>query len=659
MSSDLEFNAALELHKAGRLDEAEAAYRDLLARRPRHFDAQHLLGVIASQRGQFDRAITLIRAAIVMDPKRPAAFANLGNALMGAGRADEAAEAYRRALALDANLAEALFGLGNALRETDPDEAISAYEKAIAQRPAFVEAMANLASLQLARERAPVSLDLWLRASQLRPNAANLYIGAAKALTALERTDEAAQLLRGLGQISSVSNEDLFDAANALASARRFEDAARLYREILRRDPSLFPVLNNLGNMLRELGRLEEAEAAYRMALNAAPDDVGIICNRALILKDLGRAPEALAEVQRSIALKPTPVGHSNLGLLWMGENKIEEALAEFTAAEALAPGDPDLVFHQGVALLHLGRFAEGWRKYEGRWGQRRSRERKRAFPQPQWMGEDIEGRTILLHSEQGFGDTLQFVRYAPLVAERGARVVLECQPPLKRLMRETAGVAEVVARGESLPAFDLFVPLMSLPLVFGTALETVPGRVPYIRPPAEAVAAWADVAAGHDRPRIGLVWAGDARHYDVESNLIDQRRSVTLEAYAPLLGLPGVEFFSLQVGPLAGQARAFPQIVDHTPRIKDFADTAALVAHLDLVISVDTAVVHLAGALGKPVWVLSRFDNCWRWMREREDSPWYPQLRLYRQPAPRAWGPVLERLAADLRQWLDQHKRV
>jgi hypothetical protein len=262
-----------------------------------------------------------------------------------------------------------------------------------------------------------------------------------------------------------------------------------------------------------------------------------------------------------------------------------------------------------------------------------------------------------LVHTEQGFGDTFQFVRYVPLLAERGARVILECQPAVARLMAGVEGVAAVVPRGQPLPDFDLHCPLMSLPLVFGTTLETVPANIPYIRPADELVQQWSDVAAEFPGVRIGLVWAGDARHYDVESNVIDRRRSVSLEAYVPLLKIDGARFFSLQIGPSANQIKDHPAVIDRTARIRDFADTAGLIAHLDLVISVDTSVAHLAGAMSKPVWVLSRFDNCWRWMMEREDSSWYPTMRLYRQPAPFTWGPAIERLTADLRHWLEEKR--
>ncbi len=654
--SDAEFDYAVELHRAGKLDEAEAAYQQLLVKRPSHFDARHLLGVIASQRGQFDTAANLIELALTLNDTRPEAFVNLGNALMGASRAAEAEEAYRRALALNADLPEAVFGLANALRNAKPEEAIASYNRALTLRSNFVEAMANLAGVLLENDRAQEALDLWVKAQQLRPTAINLYLGVARALAALGRYDEAVSIFRGLAEVPSATVEELFEAGNALAQMRRHEEAGTLYREVLRRDPTLFPALNNLGNMLRELNKLDEAEAAYRRAMDAAPKDAGIISNHALILKDLGRLDEAEAQCKRSLVTQETAIGRSNLGLILMARGRVEDALEEFRAAEKLAPGDPDLLFHQGIALLHLGQLMEGWAKYEARWGQRRAQERRRNFRQPQWQGEPLQGRIILIHTEQGFGDTFQFVRYASLLAERDARVILECQPAVARLMTGVEGITTVVPRSQPLPDFDIHCPLMSLPRVFGTALESIPAQVPYIRPAADVVSQWNEIDATRS-PRIGLVWAGDARHYDIECNTTDRRRSVTLEAYAPLLTIPGAKFFSLQVGPSVEQAKAYPVLIDHTARIKDFADTAGLIAHLDLVISVDTAVAHLAGAMGKPVWVLSRFDNCWRWLREREDSPWYPTLRLYRQTAPYAWGPVLDRLAADLRRWVGEKR--
>ena len=650
--TEQDFEMGVAAHRAGRLDVAAAAYERIIAAAPRHFGATQFLGVVASQQGRFERAVELIGAAIAIDPSHASAHVNLANALMGLGRDVEAEAAYTRALALVPDLPEALFGLGNALRRRDAVAAAAAYERAIVARPDFVEALANLAELRVGQGRHAAALDLWVKASKLRPAEVNLYLGAARSLAALGRADEAAAIFRAVADTPLATAEQLFDSGNALARLRRFDAAVHLFRAVLARETGAPAAVNNLANMLRELGRLDEAEQVYGEALRLDPDNVAIICNRALLLFDLGRAAEAEAECCRALAKGPSAIAEHNLGLVLYLGGQIEAALGHFQAAARLAPDVPETRFNEGVALLHLGRLAEGWPRYEARWARGRAMETMRDLGRPQWRGGNIAGKTILVHAEQGFGDTLHFARYVPLLAARGARVVFEVQPPLVRLMAGVAGVAQIVPRGQALPDFDLHSPTMSLPLAFSTSLDSIPAHVPYIHPPADAVAQWDAALAGHALPRVGLVWAGDARHYDIECAMTDRRRSLPLAAFAPVLDVAGVEFFSLQIGPAAAQAREVPRLIDLTGPIRDFADTAGLIAHLDLVISVDTAVVHLTGALGKPVWVLSRFDNCWRWMREREDSPWYPTLRLFRQTAPGAWEPVIGHVRDALADW-------
>jgi hypothetical protein len=293
---------------------------------------------------------------------------------------------------------------------------------------------------------------------------------------------------------------------------------------------------------------------------------------------------------------------------------------------------------------LLRGEYAEGWREFEWRWRGGTAEEIKlRGFAEPQWQGEDVAGKTLLLHAEQGFGDTLQFCRYASLVGAT-ARVILEVQPPLVRLCSGLAGVARVVARGEPPPAFDLHCPLMSLPLAVGTTLDTIPSGVPYLAADPELVVGWRERLAGLDGLRVGLVWAGSLRP-EPELSAIDRRRSITLAMMASLGEASGVSFISLQKGePAAQSANAALGLAlhDFTANLQDFADTAALIEALDLVISVDTSVAHLAGALGKPIWLLNRFDTCWRWLLNRDDSPWYPQLRQFRQPSPGDWNSVM-----------------
>jgi len=296
--------------------------------------------------------------------------------------------------------------------------------------------------------------------------------------------------------------------------------------------------------------------------------------------------------------------------------------------------------------LLITGRFEEGWEEHEWRWRMRQSSMVERTFPVPLWGGEPIAGRTILLHAEQGLGDTLQFCRYAPLI-EPGARVIVEVQAPLARLVSRMPGIAQVVVRGQALPPFDLHCPLLSLPRAFGTTLATVPGK-PYLAADPADSASWRERLAALPGLKVGLVWAGEPRENWPKLAAIDARRSMALKTLAQLGDAAGVSFISLQKGKPAAQATDPPagmSLVDHTAELKDFADTAALIENLDLVICVDTSVAHLAGGMGKPVWLLNRFDTCWRWLLDRDDSPWYPTLRQFRQPSPGDWLAVVARV--------------
>jgi hypothetical protein len=302
------------------------------------------------------------------------------------------------------------------------------------------------------------------------------------------------------------------------------------------------------------------------------------------------------------------------------------------------------------------GDFERGWPKYEWRWRSRALALRKRNFLQPLWLGVDpIQGKTILLHGEQGLGDTIQFCRYAPLIAARGAQVILEVDESFRELVSGLAGVSRCVSKGDSLPEFDLHCPLLSLPLAFGTRLETVPATTPYLQAPARAVASWQARLAEKNRPRIGMVWSGDPRHKE------DRNRSIDLRSLLPLLDVPAT-FVSLQRDVRAGDAQLLQErneILHFGGDLKAFSDTAALISHLDLVITVDTSVAHLAGALHRPVWILLPFIPDWRWLLDRSDSPWYPTARLFRQAASRRWQGVVERVHDELRDWIESRPAV
>jgi len=439
-----------------------------------------------------------------------------------------------------------------------------------------------------------------------------------------------------------------------LHTQARFDDAEAAYRAALGLRPDYAEALNNLAVTLTDLTRTEEALAACRAALCLFPDYVNAHLTRANALLAEDRTDAALAAFETALTLHP----HSLEGLVNHGNalkraGRQEEALARYDQALALHPGYVEARVNRSFLLLGRGDMQNGWFEYEWRFctpGLAAHR-----LPQPQWTGEPLEGRTILLHAEQGFGDTLQFVRYAPLVAQRGGRVLLGAPAPLHRLLRTLPGVERVLEPNEPPPPFDLHCPMMSLPLAFGTRLDTVPAEVPYFFPDPADVAAWRARLPDDGVLKVGLVWAGNPRPNMPHANLVDRRRSLRLAQLAPLAGVAGVRFVSLQKdGDAAVQTKDPPagmDLVDPMGEVGDFADTAALIATLDLVIGVDTSVIHLAGALGKPVWVLSRFDGCWRWLQGRDDSPWYPTMRLFRQQAPGAWEPVIERVAEALRE--------
>ena len=430
------------------------------------------------------------------------------------------------------------------------------------------------------------------------------------------------------------------------------EPAITAYGIALAHDPGRSDTFVNLGVALEAAGRPSAAAACYRQAVAVEPMNAVALHNLGLVLLGQGQVEEALPYLRRATTANPTlPQSHVESGNALMAMSRTEEAILAYRRAVDLAPDMPEYRFNLALALLANGRLKEGFQEYEWR---RRIDKYRRDVPAPEWDGEPLRGRTIVLHAEQGFGDALQFARYAPLVAAKGGRVILWVHRALVRLLATVPGVTAAVASQPPHSAFDVHAPLMSLPHLFGTELDTVPGDVPYIFPDPDAAAAWEERLAGLPGLKIGLVWAGNPRLHDRDAAEIDRHRSLRLEQFAPLAAISGVTFVSLQKGDSTGQAKAPPaglRLVDWMDEVTDFADTAALVANLDLVISVDTSVVHLAGAMGKPVWILSRFDGCWRWLENRDDSPWYPTARLFRQPAPGQWEPVLIKVADALRK--------
>ncbi len=441
--------------------------------------------------------------------------------------------------------------------------------------------------------------------------------------------------------------------ADALQGEGRYAEALPHYRAALAARPDDAAAASNLGCALLSLGDVEGACACFRAALRQAPDYADAWSNFGNALATSGAFEEAIAAYIEALRLRPAFAdAWSNLGATLRDAGRPEQAVAACRNALALAPEMAGAHYNLALALLTLGDYAAGWAEHE--WRSRMGTIPARGFTVPQWRGEDCAGRRVLLHGEQGLGDMLHFVRYAPMLAARGAEVVLEVPAPLLRLLARMEGVAAVVAAGGPLPAFDLHCPMMSLPLGFGTAVETIPAGAPYLRaehPCAEHPGAEPGPRARGAGLRVGLVWAGGARPGEPRAFHADRRRSIPLAALAPLAAIQGVQLVSLQAGPPVAEAVGVSWVEDAMAGVRDFADTAAIVAGLDLVIAVDTAVAHLAGGLGRPVWLLSRFDACWRWLERREDSPWYPTMRIFRQGRPGDWADVIARVAAALQQ--------
>jgi tetratricopeptide (TPR) repeat protein len=640
------FARGLALHQAGRLAEAANIYSQILATTPNHFDSRHLLGVIFLQSGNHAEALRHIDLALGIGPRSVHALSNRGAALKELGRLDEALVSYDRALALRPDYAEAHSNRGTILHDLQRyEEALRSYDRALALRPDYADAWCNRAATLHELRRYQDALASCDRTIALQPDYPEAYSNRGNSLHALKRFDEA-----------------LACFARALALRPDFAEAH-----------------SNQGNTLHEINRFADALVSYDRALALRPQFAAAHSNRGNALQELRRFDEALASYDRALALRPVSAeAHSNRGNALKELWRFDEALASYDRALALRPDLADGHFSAALCRLMLGDFTRGWQQHEWRWETVQLKGTKRPFAQPQWIGDhSLADKTILLHAEQGFGDTLQFCRYVPRVAALAGRVILEVPRPLARLMATLPGGATIVARGDPLPDFDAHCPLLSLPLAFATQLETIPSQTPYLSAPADAMRAWRDRLDANRldtdrldtnrldtnrfgktaRPRVGLVWAGDPRKKLPGANRIDRQRSVVFDQLAPILQVRDCEFHSLQKGDDAIQqlrdSGLDHGVIDNSAHLHDFADTAALIQNLDLVIAVDTAVAHLAGALGKPLWLINRYNTCWRWLLDRDDSPWYPTARLFRQDKTRQWEPVMARIQAALQQYV------
>jgi tetratricopeptide (TPR) repeat protein len=617
-----------------------------------------------------------------------AAFVSRAHGLRLQGLPHEAIELYRTAIDLRPDLAEAHNGMGIAwIHLGDIHQAIESFRAAIAAAPGYPDAYNNLGNAHDQCGQSEDAVAAFRTAIRLRPGYAKAYVHLAEALRRLGRPGEAEKTARTALVLWPAEPQIHYTLGAALRSQGRFGEAVSSFRSAIGLRSDFAEAHNDLGDALHALGRLAEAEASYRQAIDARPTYAEAHTNLGTLLTELGRVDEAAAMLRRAVELKPSLAGarinlagflithgrgheaepilretieaepnliyaRTNLGASLVLQGRIDEAEAEYRHALTIDPGEGLAHLALGETLLAQGRFEEGWSEFGWRWKIEDWPDPPRTYPQPLWRGEPLQGRRILLYGEAGFGDVIQFVRFATVVAERGGTVIAEVFPQLERLIATVPGVAEVVRPGHSSLTFDYHLPFMDIPDVVGTTLTTVPAAMPYLRPPGDTANRWKARVAGQSGLKVGLAWAGDPRPRRFRENAIDRRRSMRLDRLASLFEVPDVTFFSLQKGTAAEQVKEVPtdrRPIDLMDEMSDFADTAALVANLDLVITVDTAIAHLAGAMAKPVWILSRFDGCWRWLRDRDDSPWYPTARLFRQMQPGDWDEVIGRVRSEL----------
>ncbi len=668
---------ALRLHQAGALGQAQSLYEKILALDANHADALHLAGVAQYQGGHYDEAEQHIRRAIERNGTVASYHANLG-LVLEAKRQPEAARAeYLRAIQLQSGYAEAYLNLGNLLlAEGRTDEAIEVLKKLLALHPDYSAGHNSLGCAYREQGQWTLAANHFHQALRSNPANASAHCNLGVVLRQLGALEDALvcfhnvlrlqpQSVEALNQIGAMLRENgeplpavdyheravkaashkaesLVLLAKALGSAGKKDEAIARCREALEEQANFVAAHGEWANLLREQGKIDEAKDVLARALAINSEYAEGYNTLGVIAEGEGQLGEAQRLLEKAIVLKPGfPEAYNNLGITYWSQGRFTEARLAYEQSLAERPSYMEARWNLALAQLIDGDYAEGWRNYEARW-QRASAPRR--FPQPLWQGESLAGKRILLHSEQGLGDSLQFLRFVPQVIAAGGKVILDVQRRVVPLAQELAGVEAVVAEGQPQPDFDVHCPLMSLPLALGVTLENLPAAVPYLTTPAEARVRAQRVAWPAEGLRVGLAWNGSAK------NALNPTRAIPFAEFAPLFALAGVHFYSLQMGRGVEQlAQIKNEVVDLAAYQSDLADAAALVEQLDLVISVDTMVAHLAGALGRPTWTLLPFAPDWRWLREDENCPWYPTMRLFRQPKLGDWTAVVAAVRTEL----------
>jgi tetratricopeptide (TPR) repeat protein len=618
MSSPQELAAlAWSYFQAGALESAEELYRQSVAADPSFADGWVFLAIVQKARGDLNGAAESYRKALSLRPDYFEALNNLGNILVAQGTYEEAADFIRRALTIQPKHPLALNNLGACLRHLGQfDEAIGCYRQALQLKPNYADAHNNLGDALSRQGNWAEAVSSYGEALRLRPDFAEAHNNLGVSLAKLGRTNEAVAEYREALRLNPNYAEAYLNLGNVQAAAKKTDEAIASYQHALRLNPRLAEAHYNIGVALAEQDKIEEAIAYYRQALEIKPNYL-----------------DAMA----------------NLGHALRAQGKLDEALATYEQLVQQSPDSPEAHMSRALVWLLLGDYERGWPEYEWRWKTKEFAGTAR--PQPRWDGSPLEGRTIAVTAEQGLGDIIQFVRYAAAVKARGGKVVVTCPRSLMTLLATCPGIDQLVPREEPLPPADVYASLLSLPAILGTTLATIPRNVPYLSANPELVEKWRSELADLPGFKIGIAWQGNPQFRG------DRQRSVPLSCFEPLAKMNGVHLVSLQKGAgseqLAEVADRF-SVTELGTRLDTggdaFVDTAAVLKSLDLVITINSSLAHVAGALAAPTWIaLGRGSFDWRWLLDRNDSPWYPTVRLFHQQKAGDWTEVMERIAAEI----------
>jgi tetratricopeptide (TPR) repeat protein len=648
-------NLAVKYHEAGQFAHAEQIYRRILEQAPNHPNTLHLLGVLAHQTGKTKEGIALLERAL-SSGRNPTYLANLGELLRCNEELERSIACCKEAISIAPSLPSGYHNLAVSLQQADRlDEALAAARRGAELAPGSAASHRILASVLHMLDRLPEAATEIAVALKTNPNDAASWGQLGAYEEEVGRFEHAIAAYEKAAALNPHSRSFPFQLARLLRLRGRHGKALPIFQRLLQTGPATDDLQLQIAGCLEGLNRFDEAIAICKAVLAHSPGDTIAHSIIGIARFQNAQLEEAEAGLRDAITSADHANFHSNLAVVLVRMGRLDEALDEINRAIELAPDAIEIQFSKSLILLFMGRMEEAWPLFETRWKHPRMDAWRHVTDKPVWDGSPLAGKTILLYAEQGMGDTMQYGRYATLVAARGGRVVMEVQRGLREVIASIRGVERVVFRGEPTGHFDTLCPLLSLPGVFHTNLQNIPADVPYIHIDPAKIERWKSIigdAAG--KLKVGIAWMGG--DFLRENHL----RSSSLAQFAPLAAVPSVRLYSLQKGPEAAEALRPPagmELVNLDPMIQTFADTGAAIANLDLVIAVDTAVIHLAGAMGRPVWALLSRNTAHQWMTERDDTPWYPTMRLIRQAKLGNWPGTIERVCEELRRKVESAK--